>query len=304
MDRKPIAITVGDPSGVGPEIIASWVSKNAAKASSAVVIGHEKFLSALPDSVEKLTIGDAGFEAVAGRPCPEGARVAFEALKVAARGCTEGKFAAVVTAPISKECMREVGFEYQGQTEFFADSWGGTPVMSFAGTKFIVSLVTWHDSLKDVPKLLDFAKIARAVGASAELAKKLRGVENPRIAVCGLNPHAGENGLIGREEIDLINPALEKLREDFPNLSVSLPPDTVFERVLKGEFDCIVSMYHDQALAPLKAVEFDNAVNVSMNLPHLRVSPDHGTAFGIAGKGIANDGSFSRAFELAEKMVY
>ena len=301
--EKPIAITVGDPSGVGPEIIADWACKNPDKLAGAVVIGNAAFLQTLPRGTKTVCVGDASFRAVAGKPCEGGQRIAFAALEEAAAGCAQNRYSAVVTAPISKENMRRVGFEFQGQTEFFADRWNGTPVMSFAGEKFIVSLATWHCPLKDVSGLIDFGKIERAVRASDTLARRLRGLKAPKIAVCGLNPHAGEGGIIGREEVDIINPILTELRKKYPNLSECLPPDTVFARALKGEFDCIVSMYHDQALAPLKAIEFDKAVNVSMNLPHLRVSPDHGTAYSIAGKGIASGESFSCAFDLAQKFV-
>lgn len=303
MKRAPIAITMGDPAGVGLEIIRSWAEENPEARRGAAVIAHRRFLDTLPDDILKVPVGRADFSPEAGHPTPEGARAAFDSLEEAAEGCAAGRYAAVVTAPISKACMREVGFEFQGQTEFFADRWRGVPVMSFAGEKFIVSLVTWHDPLRLVPDLIDEAKLSRAVEASAQLARRLRGAENPRIAVCGLNPHAGEGGIIGTEEIEKINPVLNKLRRKHPNLSECLPPDTVFARCLRGEFDCIVSMYHDQALAPLKAIEFDSAVNVSMNLKFLRVSPDHGTAFSIAGRGVASNKSFACAYALAEKFL-
>ena len=301
--EKPIAITVGDPSGVGPEIIADWARKNPEKLAGAVVIGGADLLEKLPRGTNVVRVGEASFRAVAGKPSEDGQRIAFAALEEAAAGCAQNRYSAVLTAPISKENMRKVGFEFQGQTEFFADRWNGTPVMSFAGGRFIVSLATWHCPLKDVSGLIDFGKIERAVRASDTLARRLRGLKAPRIAVCGLNPHAGEGGIIGREEVDIVNPILSELRKKYPNLSQCLPPDTVFARTLGGEFDCIVSMYHDQALAPLKAIEFDKAVNVSMNLPHLRVSPDHGTAYSIAGRGIASGESFARAFDLAQKFV-
>lgn len=303
MKRAPIAITMGDPAGVGLEIIRSWAEENPEARRGAAVIAHRRFLDTLPDDILKVPVGRADFSPEAGHPTPEGARAAFDSLEEAAAGCAAGRYAAVVTAPISKACMREVGFEFQGQTEFFADRWRGVPVMSFAGEKFIVSLVTWHDPLRLVPDLIDEAKLSRAVEASAQLARRLRGAENPRIAVCGLNPHAGEGGIIGTEEIEKINPVLNKLRRKHPNLSECLPPDTVFARCLRGEFDCIASMYHDQALAPLKAIEFDSAVNVSMNLKFLRVSPDHGTAFSIAGRGVASNKSFACAYALAEKFL-
>ena len=157
--------------------------------------------------------------------------------------------------------------------------------------------------LKDVHKYVDSENLARAAEAACVLAQKVAGIENPRIAVCGLNPHAGEDGILGEEEIKVINPALNRLRENgYPNISQALPPDTVFERTLRGEFDCIVSMYHDQGLAPLKALEFDNAVNISMNLKYVRTSPDHGTGFSIAGRGIASANSFASAVNLAMRL--
>ncbi len=302
-DSKKIAITIGDPAGVGAEIIRDWIFKNPETSTRVEVIAHVDFLDSIPDTVSKRPVGDVSYKAVAGSPDFEGAKVAFESLELAAKGCEDGLYRAVVTAPISKIQMRQVGFDFAGQTEFFAARWGGESVMAFAGRKLLLSLVTWHEPLRDVPDSIDEAKISRAVEAANNLARAVRGVDNPRIAVCGLNPHAGEDGILGTEERDVINPILEKLRaQKYPNLSMSLPPDTVFARTLNGEFDSIVSMYHDQGLAPLKALEFDCAVNVSMNLKHVRTSPDHGTGFSIAGKGIASSSSFAAAVDLAFKL--
>lgn len=296
-------MTIGDPAGVGAEIILNWACENPDLRKRVEVIAHSDFIKKLPQDVFVREVGEPSFKAEAGVPTAEGARVAFEALECAAIGCAEKKYRAVVTSPISKAEMKKVGFNFAGQTEFFADRWGGKPVMCFAGEKLFVSLVTWHEPLKDVPSSICEEKISRAVCAAAELACKLRGVQSPKIAVCGLNPHAGEGGILGMEEIEIINPVLLKLRKIYPNLSESLPPDTVFARVLKGEFDVAVSMYHDQALAPLKALEFDNAVNISLNLPFVRTSPDHGTGFSIAGKGIASHRSFANAVIDAFKLT-
>ncbi len=301
--RAPIAITVGDPAGVGCEIILKWANENIKLCPLATVIAHKELLEKLPDTIGKVQVGDSDFSPIAGNPTPEGSKIASQSLEEAASGCLEGRYAAVVTAPISKLEMSRIGFNFPGQTEFFATRWGGTPVMAFAGEKLLLSLVTWHVPIAKVPELINAQKITDAVNCAAELARKARNVENPKIAVCALNPHAGEGGILGCEEIEIINPCLNELRKKHPNLSEALPPDTVFERALRGEFDCIVSMYHDQALAPLKALEFDKAVNVSMNLPHLRVSPDHGTGFSIAGKEIASASSFSCAFNLALKLI-
>lgn len=301
--RPNIAITVGDPSGVGPEIILKWAGENPSLLEFATVVGHGELLCALPGGLGKVEVGRDSFSPVAGKPCPEGSAVAIEALEEAARGCLLGKYSAVLTSPVSKYDMAKAGFEFPGQTEFFAARWGGTPVMAFAGERILLALATWHIPLASVPSAVNAGKIERAVKCASLLAEKLRGVKFPRIAVCALNPHAGEGGMLGSEERDLINPALDKLRSSHPGLSEALPPDTVFARTLRGEFDCVVSMYHDQGLAPLKALEFDSAVNVSMNLPHLRVSPDHGTGFSIAGKSAASARSFSRAFDLALKFA-
>ena len=302
--QKKLAITIGDTAGVGAEVILKWATETPHLHDVVEVIAHKDFLDKLPNSISKVKVGSDDYKAIAGSPDEEGAKIAFDALELSAKGCQDGKYRAVITAPISKFQMKKVGFDFAGQTEFFADRWGGTPVMAFAGKKLLLSLVTWHEPLRDVPNSIDEAKITRAVESANELAKKIRNIENPRIAVCGLNPHAGEDGILGTEERDVIDPILDKLRaEKYPNLSKALPPDTVFERTLKGEFDSIVSMYHDQGLAPLKALEFDCAVNVSMNLKFLRTSPDHGTGFSIAGKGIASANSFASAVELALKLT-
>ena len=179
----PIAITIGDPAGVGAEIIQSWAEENPTLRKRACVIAHKYFLDSLPNDIGKIQVGNSNYRANAGIPDEEGANIAFLALEEAAKGCIQNRYTSVVTAPISKECMKKVGFDFQGQTEFFADRWNGSAVMCFAGEKFIVSLVTWHDALKDVSSLLNEEKIARAVDASAMLACKLRDIENPRIAV-------------------------------------------------------------------------------------------------------------------------
>lgn len=298
-----LAVTIGDPAGVGPDVISKWAATAPAELLRRVeVIAHPRFLETLPAEVGKRPVGSPDFVPTAGEPSAEGCRVAFDALEAAAKGCIDGTYRAVTTAPISKYQMRKIGFEFAGQTEFFAARWGGEPVMCFAGKELIVALTTWHEPLATVAEHLDKPRISRAVEAAAILARKLRFAKSPRIAVCGFNPHAGEDGLIGREEIEKIDPVLDSLRPTYPDLSRTLPPDTVFARMRRGEFDAIVAMYHDQALAPLKTLEFDEAVNISMNLSHLRTSPDHGTGYSIAGRGLADCSSFAHAVDLAFKL--
>ncbi len=300
---KRLAITCGDPAGVGPEIIAHWVAEHADWHERLCLIGPSHWLRQHRGSsrVAVQPVGDEAFILRAGEPSRDGAEIARLALEEAAAGCLEGRYAAAVTGPISKAAMQEVGFYYPGQTEFFQDRWGGKPTMAFAGGKMRVVLVTWHVPLRDVSSHLDAEGIERAVRNAARLCRA-EGITRPRIAVCGLNPHAGEKGILGEEEFNLIDPTLDTLRPEFPGLSRCLPGDTVFGRHLNGDFDVVVAMYHDQGLAPLKTIDFQEAVNITLGLPHVRTSPDHGTAFGIAGKGVADPTSFGNAIEMAWRL--
>lgn len=297
-----LAFTCGDPAGVGPEIIAQWLANNLEAAGDVAVIGPASWLQTLDTRAGKIPVGLDEFALTPGRPCGEGALVAWAAMERAAGGCKQGEFAAVVTGPVSKEALARIGYEFPGQTEFFAARWGGEPVMAFCGGKLRVVLATWHVPLHAVPGLLGPHLLERTVTAARDLCRA-EGIATPRIGVCGLNPHAGEGGILGSEEIDLLNPALEKLRRNFPGLSRCEPGDTLFARQLRGEFDVVIALYHDQGLAPLKLVDFDEAVNVTLGLPHVRTSPDHGTAFGIAGKGVARGTSFANAVTVARRLI-
>ena len=174
--------------------------------------------------------------------------------------------------------------------------------MAFCGGRLRVVLATWHVPLHQVARLLGPHLLHRTVAAAAALARS-EGIAAPRIGVCGLNPHAGEDGLIGYEEKDFLNPALRHLQLEFPGLSLCQPGDTLFARALGGEFDVVVALYHDQGLAPLKAIDFDEAVNVTLGLPFVRTSPDHGTAFALAGKGKASARSFTNAVTVARRLI-
>ena len=299
---EKIAVTCGDPAGVGPEIIATWLASNPTDARSVAVIGPSLWLETLPEGPAKVAVGLDGYAALPGRPDGEGALVAWAALERAAAMCVSGECAGVVTAPVSKERMAAIGWAFPGHTEFFAARWGGEPTMAFCGGRLRVALVSWHIPLREVPSRLTPANIGRAVAAADELARS-EGVAAPRIGVCGLNPHAGEGGLIGTEERDTIDPILDGLRARFPGLSRCQPADTLFGRQLRGEFDVSVALYHDQGLAPLKVIDFDEAVNVTLGLAHVRTSPDHGTAFAIAGKGTASSRSFSNAVAVARRLI-
>ncbi len=285
--KARIGITLGDPAGVGPEVV------RAALASGK-----------LPESFSYEIIGDdSGF--TPGKPSWESAASAFAALEEAAERGNRGDIQAVVTGPVSKKSMHEVGFHFPGQTEFFAERSGTKNfAMCLTGGRLTVALVTAHMPLRDVITSLSRDEIVRVGGLLTEFLMR-RKIRSPRIAVAGLNPHAGEQGDLGTEEITTIGPACEALREQWrgrASFSDPLPPDTLFFRAVSGEFDGVLCMYHDQGLIPLKLHAFDEGVNVTLGLPVPRTSPDHGTAFDIAGKGIARPESMIAAIRLAGEM--
>ncbi len=299
-ESKPIAVAAGDPSGVGPEIVARWArglkDRKGFRLFGPPALLRETGLAGTACGPEALPLGD-------GKPTVDGARTAWAAMEAAAEACLAGEARAVVTGPVCKATLSEAGFGFPGQTEFFAAKWGGEPTMGFVGESLRVILATWHLPLRAAAEAIvrEPERLARAVERAGALARRL-GAPEPRIAVCGLNPHAGEGGLLGEEEGEYLDPALDRMRRAWPGLSRCLPGDTVFHRALRGEFDVVVALYHDQGLAPLKTVEFHTAVNVTLGLPFVRTSPDHGTAFDIAGRGLADPRSFSRAAELADRL--
>lgn len=278
-----IGYTLGDQAGIGPEVI-------------------QKALAALPGHICCKPMGKP-IACTPGHPTQDTALAALEQLETAAAALKSGEIDAVVTAPICKEAMHRVGFRYPGQTEFFADRMGvNDVVMCLTGQHLTVALCTTHVALGDVPRLLTPEKIASTARILADFLRST-GISRPRIALAGLNPHNGENGAFGDEEARLIIPAMQLLAGQGLVADFSGPcvPDCVYREAAAGQFDGIVAPYHDQALIPLKLLDFDNAVNATLGMPRLRVSPDHGTAFNIAGKGIASAASTQRAFELAWK---
>jgi 4-hydroxythreonine-4-phosphate dehydrogenase len=306
MKNCKIAITCGDPSGVGPELISLCLQEGIGGDADLSIIGQPNWLDSLEVGgsrpFRRVEVGLAYGDHQPGRPNPESSKIALEAMEKAARGCALGEFDAVVTGPISKSRCAEVGFSHPGQTEFFASHWGGVPTMAFVGSKLVVVLATWHVPFATIRYYLTESALAMAIDRAHELGVRL-GFSNPRIGVCGLNPHAGEEGLIGNEEVAIYDPLIESLGETIPSVSKCQPADTLFYRAINGAFDVVVALYHDQGLAPLKAVEFETAVNVTLGLPYVRTSPDHGTGYEIAGTGEASPKSFSRAIELAIQLV-
>jgi 4-hydroxythreonine-4-phosphate dehydrogenase len=284
-----IGITLGDCAGIGPEII-----------EVAMKSGR------IPDSAHYIIIGRQP-NCKSGEPTPETARAAATALEEAVTLARRGELNAIVTGPIHKARMYEVGFRFPGQTEFFAERCGVKNfAMCLTGTKLTVALVTAHIPVRKVPRALKQSEIVR-VGLLLEKFLFSRAKTAPRIAVAGLNPHAGESGKIGLEEIETIAPAVQELQSRIENrgsrIVGPLSPDTVFNRTIEGEFDAVLCMYHDQGLIPLKLHAFHSGVNVTLGLPFPRTSPDHGTAFEIAGKGIARPDSMIAAINLAVELA-
>lgn len=282
--RPVIGLTTGDPAGIGPEIIAACLGSGQ-----------------LPGHCDYRVLGPTeGF--TAGRPEPRSARAAWDALKEAGRLLHSGGIQGVVTGPVSKSDLQDAGFPFPGQTEFFASLAGVDDfAMCLTGGPLTVALATIHVPLRDVPTLLTSVEIVR-VGRLLHgfLARRLG--RPPRIAVAGLNPHAGEDGAFGDEEETVIGPAVEELAEE-GEFSGPWSPDTLFHRAAGGDFDGVLCMYHDQGLIPLKLLAFETGVNVTLGLPWPRTSPDHGTAFDIAGTGRANPSSMMAAIRLAAELL-
>ena len=282
-----IGITRGDQAGIGPEVVAAALaSGELSSACSYQIIGEQ-------------------VDAVLGKPDATTARAALDALEQAAQMLKSGQIDAVVTAPVGKEGLHELGFDFPGQTEFFADRLGcDNHAMCLTGKNLTVALVTIHVALADVPGLLRQEEIVRVGLLLADFCRQ-RGIQSPRIAVCGLNPHAGENGAFGSEDVEIVEPAVAELRRaaDGAIFSGPHPPDTIFRPAADGEYDAVLCMYHDQGLIPLKLLDFDTGVNVTLGLPKPRTSPDHGTAYDIAGQGKASASSMIHAIQLACEMV-
>ncbi|NCG08579.1 MAG: 4-hydroxythreonine-4-phosphate dehydrogenase PdxA [Verrucomicrobia bacterium] len=304
LERVPLALTCGDPAGIGPDVVAGALAQDPLGGKDCILLGPEAWAKPLAAQfgIGYKAVGPADFEIKAGEPSVEGAAVALAALQAAALGCSDGSFRGTVTGPVSKHWLQKISFAHPGQTEFFAEAWGGEPSMAFVGQTLRVVLATWHIPLSQVSQALTAECMEQAVRRAHGLARDL-GIADPRIGVCGLNPHAGEGGLLGSEEVTLLNPALSRLRKEFPGVSECLPGDTVFHRQKNGDFDVVVAAYHDQGLAAVKTLEFDTAVNVTLGLPYVRTSPDHGTAFSLAGENAADCGSLFAALELARRLT-
>jgi 4-hydroxythreonine-4-phosphate dehydrogenase len=317
----PIVVSMGDPAGIGPEIIArAWEARVAASLPPFVAIGDARAVAAVwngpiapvsdlhavaaafADALPVMTSEQAG-AIVPGRPDSDGARSALAALETATGLARSGAARALVTGPVSKAQFYGVGFTHPGQTEFVAERCGvsrDNAVMLLAGPDLRVVPITVHVPLVEVSRLLTIDLILAKARATARGLRRDFGIASPRLAFAGLNPHAGEGGALGREEIEVMAPAIEILRSEGIDAVGPLAADTMFHARARADYDVAMCPYHDQALVPLKTLHFDAGVNMTLGLPIVRTSPDHGTAFGLAGTGKAHPGAMVAAIAMAD----
>jgi 4-hydroxythreonine-4-phosphate dehydrogenase len=328
---RPLALTMGDPAGIGLDIsLDAWINRQswhtppfvfigdpAALAARARVLGHTVTIretdcagavAAFDNALPVLAVACAA-AVTPGSPDPANAGAITGAIETAVRLTMDGAASAVVTNPIAKSVLYDAGFKFPGHTEYLADIGERLtgepllPVMMLAGPKLMAVPVTIHIPLKDVPEQLTADLIYRTCAITVRDLKNRFGLVSPRVAVAGLNPHAGENGALGLEDDAIIRPVIERLRAEGVDITGPLPADTMFHDRARATYDVAICMYHDQALIPAKALGFDDSVNVTLGLPFIRTSPDHGTAFSLAGKGIARADSVLAALRMAQQLA-
>ncbi|MEN8262814.1 MAG: 4-hydroxythreonine-4-phosphate dehydrogenase PdxA [Nitrospirota bacterium] len=318
-----IAITMGEPGGVGPEVIVKALSFPGIRECNPVIVGNAEVMKdavrltgldlsvrSIPDlkhsMPEERTIDvieiRSGLSSEKNIPSLEAGRAVVKYIRKAVSLALCGEAKAIVTAPISKESLRLAGYSWPGHTELLAELSGAEDVaMMFVSEKLRVILCTIHIALKDVAGNISEGRVYKTIKHTLAGARML-GINSPRIAVSGLNPHAGEAGIMGSEELDSIIPAIKIAQKTGMDVSGPYPPDVVFHRAYNGDFDMVVCMYHDQGLIPFKMLAFDTGVNATVGLPFIRTSPDHGTAFDIAWKNTASPSSMVEAIKLASKI--
>lgn len=331
MSIAPIAVSIGEPAGIGPDIILlAWLQRKSASLPLFVVIGDRSLLeeravtlglgqklkfetvsadnfgSLNSDVLPVLQLPD-GMKATAGHSHNADAQGVIDAIKIGVTLTRDKRAAALVTCPINKKALYDAGFSHPGHTEYLAELCGDgntiKPVMMLAGPDLRTIPVTIHIPLSDVPKALTTEMIIETGKIASDDLRWRFGISNPRLAVSGLNPHAGEEGSMGREDIDIIKPAIEALKGLGIDAIGPLPADTMFHANARKNYDVALCMYHDQALIPAKTLAFDEGVNITLGLPIIRTSPDHGTAYDIAGTGKANPQSFMEALKMAAQMA-
>src|SRR5580704_11735948 len=327
---KPLALTSGEPAGIGPDItLKAWLRRKELKLPAFYLLGDREFLArrasslglkvelaevraedALATFADALPVVATGHAATAqpGQPDGSSADAAIASIRQAVGDVVAGRAGAVVTNPIAKSVLYRAGFRHPGHTEYLAElaaTAGHTPqpVMMLWSPALAVVPVTIHLSLREAIARLSSALIVSTARIVVADLKARFGLANPRLAVAGLNPHAGEHGSLGTEDLTIVTPAIEILRGEGIEITGPLPADTMFHEAARKSYDCAICMYHDQALIPIKTIAFDDAVNITLGLPFIRTSPDHGTAFDIAGTGKANPSSLIAALRLAARMA-
>ncbi len=317
---RPLAVSLGDPAGIGPEVVGKcWDHRDRFGLPPFVAIGDPRSLAAvwdgpiatIDDPVEADSAFDVGLPIlpmgsvdgdIPGHPSVAGAHCSLDALELAVGLARSGSAAAVVTGPVSKQQLYAIGFAHPGQTEFVAERCGVAPgnvAMMLAGPSLRTVPVTTHVPLDRVSSMLSPILIENRGRAALRGLQRNFGIADPRLAISGLNPHAGEGGALGREEIDLIIPAIEALRAEGWRVTGPHPADTMFHTAARGQYDAALCMYHDQALIPLKALHCEEGVNITLGLPIVRTAPDHGTAFDIAGQDRADPRAMAAAMRMA-----
>ncbi|MCL6677860.1 4-hydroxythreonine-4-phosphate dehydrogenase PdxA [Sphingomonas sp. RG327] len=317
---SPLAVSLGDPAGIGPEVIAKcWDNRDRFELPPFVAIGDPRSVRAVWDgeiaTIDDPREADSAFdvglpliqipspeEDRPGHPSVAGAHCSLDALEIAVGLARSGSASAVVTGPVSKEQLYSIGFRHPGQTEFVAERCGiasANVVMMLAGATLRTVPVTTHIPLRDVPDELTAALIESRGRTTLRGLQRNFGIAEPRLAITGLNPHAGEGGLLGQAEIEVIAPAIAALRAEGWRVTGPHPADTLFHETARARFDAALCMYHDQALIPVKALHFTDAVNITLGLPIVRTAPDHGTAFDIAGQDKADPRPMAAALRLA-----
>jgi 4-hydroxythreonine-4-phosphate dehydrogenase len=313
MFTKPrIGITMGDPNGIGPEVIVKALACSELQDlctpvvfGSAEIMEEAQRLTGLGTGFDTVSIGHFGKDKLhPGYPEKTAGEASLAYIREAVRIALDGKIEAVVTAPISKESIHLAGAKYPGHTEMLQELTGAKRVaMMFEGGRFRVVLVTIHCALSQVPGLINEEKVLSTIELTHESLIRLFRIVKPTIVVCGLNPHAGEAGAFGNEEILHVIPAVMRAKESGIEVTGPMPADTLFYHAAQGKWDAVIAMYHDQGLIPFKMLSFDEGVNITLGLPIIRTSPDHGTAYDIAWKGKANPSSMIAAIKVAVNLV-
>ena len=303
--RQTLGITLGDPAGIGPEVTSAALRDGAGAGADVRVYGDTEALEragGVPPGTSLVPFASAKSEP--GKPDPAASRGVVESIRAAARDCLDGRVDALVTGPISKQLLARAGFDYPGHTELLAELAGSSEaVMLLVGGGLRVALATVHCALREVPERLSIPGLLSVLRVLDRDLVERFALPRPRIGVCGLNPHAGEAGRFGDEEQRIIEPAVEAAQAAGIAAQGPFAADSLFHRAVSGEFDCVLGMYHDQALGPLKVHAFGRAVNVTLGLPIIRTSVDHGTAFDVAGRGRADPSSMIQAIRLARELV-